>query len=190
MPKDVKAIQQDAKTVADDLILAKEAALAILNPEDHGYVRLFIETRFNQMINRLNFLAGRSEMQSRASSSVLSPIVQKKEEEAASEMAEDPQAERKRLFLEKVGRMESNIFTLSNEEVTETLVTDDDRLVVRALAKRAALEDYRTADLTHDFFEKIRNGLQEQEKQAENKDATESKLVVANTGDEDDDLVK
>jgi hypothetical protein len=89
----------------------------------------------------------------------------------------DPDAEEKANFLAKVDKLYAEFDTLAPEGILNAFTIPEDQMVVRAVAKRAGLDDYEEATINLDFLDKISRSMKK--KAAEEKDLARVETELA-----------
>lgn len=174
--------QEALKEAVTILVDAKENVLEVLNEKDHGLTVITVQSGLDKLINKLSFLSGMAQEAPRDASARFEPVTEFMGEsilrasEVTKEELNPKDLERKR-FVERVDNLESSIETMTTEKVLDSHTTPEDQNVLRGVAKRAGLEDYRDGDINEAFVEKIRRGLVEQRDYKQAKTQTEKRIA-------------
>lgn len=148
------------------LVDAKQETLLLLFHPDHGMLIISIQTKFDQMINQLKFLAGdvtntpalpnAEKMFPPVTNFMGEPLV--KPDVVTTEDL-DPKAVERKLYAERVLKFQEAINTMEDKAILEAYASPMDQLVIRGAAKKAGVEDYETSLVNSDFLNQIRTGL-------------------------------
>jgi hypothetical protein len=151
---------------ADLLEDARNQVLELLS--DRPNLTLQVKTSMNLLINRLRTLGGTKKLASETKqfepvTSVMGVPVSRAplEKNIAIEEMTPAELERKN-FIDKVNKLQANIFTLTNEQILDAYKVEP--LVLRGVARRAGLDHFKTAEINGTFLDEIREGLRAQEK--------------------------
>lgn len=147
------------KLVAKVLADARAEIKSILTGED-DMVILPMDSGLERLVNRALFLGG-IYADPAAAKVEFPPIVIEGVAVTKPVTEEDlePEDEAKGKFLKKVDELEKQFPALESEKILESYVVKEDIMAIRGVAKRAQLEDFRTAEINLEFLERIRQGL-------------------------------
>ncbi len=161
------------------LTAAKDNVLGLL--KDNGHLLVTVEHGLNRIINQLNFLVGRQQEVIEDARTQFAPITHFMGEELnrpveiKTEELSPKEAQRK-IFLEKVDRLQNSIGELDNEAILDAYTQVNDTNVIRGVAKRAGLENYAKGEINHQFLDDIRLGLKAQSDKTDLKLKTENEI--------------
>lgn len=164
----------------DILKQAKIDVLAVLDDKLHGTVGITVGVGLDNLINRLSHLTGMLDNYSMQIQTDFPPITEfmgEKLEFAKDIKAEDlsPKELEKKRFNEKIDRLEAALPNMSNDLIIE----DQETLVIRGLAKRAGLENFRNGEVDHQFINDIRAQLTSESYQESRKKEQEAAINKA-----------
>lgn len=154
---DMQNLKEVAKVLAD-----AKAEIALLIPVDQDMLRLQFLSPLERLVNRASFLGG--EIVNSTEKVEYPPITEFMGEKIermvpVKEEDLDPDQEAKDKFLAKIDTLQKDLGGLETKKILESYVTKEDRLVLRGLAKRANVEDYKDAEINVSFIEAIRQGF-------------------------------
>lgn len=192
--------QQEKFAAAADAISSCRDEVKVLI-EGEGHASITVNTGLTVLVDRMNFLAGRKQGIGNVAhaSTQLQPITEFmgddiKKAPAVRQEELSPEEERRQQFLAKVEKTEETLKDRDNKDILESLVTDEDKLVIRAVAKRAGVEDYKDAEINDDFLDFVRKAMDDQEEGKEHVKQTEVQIAGAQAdfkeADEDEDPSK
>lgn len=148
-------------------------------PQLQGVTKITIETGLTRMINQLSFMAGQSII-SKVNTNFepvtnfmgtkvnVTPVV-------TPEIL-TPTEDEKKKFVGKVLDLERELPLLTNEQVRERYSGPGDDKIVRGVAKRAGMEDFRDAIINDEYLDDVRDALKEKNSQAEKVKSTNAKI--------------
>lgn len=143
------------------LVDAKSEVMALL--DKNNLTAISIEHGLDRLINKLKFLDGQS-LDSGRVQTVFGPITEFMGEKinypvkiAEEEIVPEPTAVE--LFVKKVDEFQEQLPILDSAKVIDSYKTKEDLKVIRGAAKRAGLEDFKTAEITVDYVDQIKAGL-------------------------------
>lgn len=129
---------------------------------DYPMVALGVLTKLTQCINTLSFVGNLavSPMEKVELPPITSfmgePLTQVEE---VTEETLTPQEIDRNNLIAKIDVLESTLDTATNDQILETYRLDSN--VIRGLAKRAGLEDFRTAEITEPYVQLVRESIAE-----------------------------
>lgn len=152
---------ENVKQVTKVLTDAKAEILELL-PDENDMIRLGLVSGLDRLINRMLFFTGDTLVgETKASfppiTEFMGEPIHKMEQVAEADL--DPEHEAKDKFLKKVDDLEINFPGLDSKKILESYKTKEDVMAIRGVAKRAGIEDFKTAKITVEFLEQIRQGL-------------------------------
>lgn len=174
MPVTVTIKPKDALVDASHILVnAKEQVLDMLSDNLYGHLKIGIRADLDRLINRLNFLTGRQQETAVDARSHFPPITHfmgEKIEKPKVVKIEDmtPKDAEKKIFLDKVDALEKMFPTLPNQKILDAYSQTNDTNVIRGVAKRAGIENYRRGEINEKFLEDIRTGMAAQIEKKEN----------------------
>lgn len=153
---------------------AKEQSEKLLADQSQNSLQLAVTFDLNKLINRLSYMSGTPIAHNQREVMDFPPVTNFMGEEivraeAITEEVLQPKEDAKKIYLAKVESLEGVFHELSNEDILHMYTTPEDVMVLRGVAKRAGVEDYKEKELTLEFVEEIRTGLaaKSQNKQTE-----------------------
>lgn len=149
--------QEQLKSLSDLLISTRETAKELLSHPDNQVILASVQSSFNKLLNRVNFLAGITHSAHMADVQ-FEPIVIDGEAEAIAPAIPAAEADRE-AFVTKVKELYAQFETLSPEGLLNDFRSTDDQLVLRGVAKLAGIEEYEEAELTEEFIESIQAAI-------------------------------
>lgn len=154
---------ENVRKAVEALTKSKTEVLALLAKDNVGeIVSIGISTKFDQMINSLSFITGDFNPGTpNFSFEPITTFMGEKLETPVVVVAEqlEPTKDDTTAYVEKVDALQKNFPALENNKILESYVTLTDVLVLRGVAKRAGLEDFREAEINSIYIDKIREGL-------------------------------
>jgi hypothetical protein len=81
---------------------------------------------------------------------------------------------------DKVLKFEESFAERTNDEVLGAIITTDDTLIIRGLAKKAGLEDFQDAPIDEDFVVRIREGIAGKQQQQQGDAIADKATLLAN----------
>lgn len=153
---------ENIETAIKLLVDTKEELSELLGDENHLLMVNFI-SNFDRMIGRLDFISSRSSMTPLGQVD-FPPITNFMGEELNVTKKVDveelePDDSDRAKFAQKVSDLQKNLPAISNEKILESYVVKEDQLVIRGVAKRAGLPNYKEAEINGTFLDEIRQGL-------------------------------
>lgn len=156
------ALEQAASIISD----AREALKSLLETE-HNILFVGMNARLTQMQNQLAFASG-SDLVSAAPAKFepVTDFMGEKIERAKKIEASDlsPKEMEKKLLQDKINSLQKELPNLTNEQILESYMND--QIVIRGIAKRAGLDNYRDSEINSTFLDEIRTGFNQQAKDA------------------------
>lgn len=181
--KNFHVMENPFVNVSKILLDAKQQINETLNDNDHGTTLITLRSSLDRMINQVNFLSGQS-IHNPSNYMIFEPVTTfmgkdlgKKEPIQMSDLS--PQELVRKQFVAKVDQLQAQLQagTANNEAVLDAYSNDQN--VVRGVAKRAGLEDYRTAAINDEYLNQIKEGLKAQQDNDKAKDIAEINLKQA-----------
>lgn len=182
----LNSIQQAAKLLDD----TRQVVLELL--EDKPMIKNFINNNFNIMLGRLAAVSGGKLAGIIKKKAPLEPvtvfmgeIINRKKPLEVKDLTPD-EAEKANIR-EKADKLQNNFLNLTNEKILEAWTTDP--IVLRLIAKRVGVEDFREAEINDQYITNIRNAMKEQDAVLESKEDFEAGLNKSTPEDDfDEDL--
>lgn len=155
------AIEQVISLLRD----AREQSEKLLTNNSQNALQLAITFDLNKLINRLSFMSGTPIAHNQREVMDFPPVTNFMGEEIVraeviTEEVLEPHEDAKKIYVDKVDALEQTLPTMSNEDILNAYTTVENVAVLRGVAKRASVEDYKEKELTVEFVEEIRSGLQ------------------------------
>lgn len=145
-------------------LLIKQAPKALA---DVATFALTAEAQLTRLHSQLQFLVGGSDRVTvvPSASTKLEPItefmgVPINRAKPVTQSQLTPKEQEKALLQEKADRLEESIHTLENENILDSY--KNDVLPIRLVAKRAGLEDFKTAEINGTYLDEIRSAMKSQ----------------------------
>ena len=136
--------------------------------KDNDVLKIRVKSQLELLINQFNFITGHRSAEAPRTifpeqTEFMGAPLNTPEQVKAEDLT--PKELERKMFAEKVDRLEAAIKagTLSNEAIIEANPNPSDKLVIRGVAKRAGLENYRDGEVNLQFLEDIREGFKSQE---------------------------
>ncbi len=168
------------------LIGCKEEALILLAEAENGPISIKVNTTLTNLANNISFISGMG-ISVTGTTAVLEPVTRFMGEDIKAPVpikAEElsPKELEIKLFIGKIEVLEEYIkeSDASPAAILEAYPLDSDKLVLRGVAKRAGLENYKTGVVDEQFVEDIRSALLANDDEAAKKNAAEIKLSGEN----------
>lgn len=147
---------------ASDLLKEAGDQIEALIGEEHPMIALGISAALRPLIARLGHLGG-GQVQNLNKPIESTPVTNlfgqkiKGPKLVEPEEIVDPKELERKLFAAKVDRLQEGIFLNDNAAILDSYKGEQG--VVRGVAKRAGLEDFKDATITGEYLDKIREGL-------------------------------
>jgi hypothetical protein len=166
---------------------AFEEIQEILHAPEHNGVLIQTQAAIESIKRRLDHLAGYS------TTSVMPvnehpPITNFMGDEIGESKLVDiadltPGNDDKEIFRTRVETLYRQFDTISPDGILNAHTTAEDQLVLRGVAKRAGLDDFKDAPLNYDFVERINSSIKKQAEAVvqKNKEAAETEIQERNT---------
>jgi hypothetical protein len=157
---------------------AKEDVNQALAENVHELTKISISHTLTREINKLNFLSGANPIDN-STQQEFPPVtefmgepINRLKEVVALDLI--PTLTEKELFLSKVDALQATI----RDRQPETLITDfsNEPNVLRAIAKKAGLEDFKDGLINIDFIQRIKAGLDANDTRAKEEDEINQQL--------------
>lgn len=180
---------QQAFTEALSVLTAARAEIIEILAEDGSTATISLKTGLDRMVNQLNFLTG-NKLQTQVIKEEFKPVTDFMGSPIVRKLPVDeanlsPKELERQQFIQKVNDLEASIDDRENKDILDSFSSAEDQLVIRGVAKRAGLDDYKTAEINADYLDMIREGLEENADAATAKANDEKKLTVGNKDDDD-----
>lgn len=154
---------------------AKENLSRLLADPLYNGNLLEINANFKRIENRLQFMGGiltDKKADPTGSKKTLTSFMGKKlsgakEDAKAMRASISPSDEKKRIYLEKVGKLYQDISNYPPQSILTNYRRSEDIMVLRGVAKRAGVEDFETRELTIQFVQDIITAIQKKEEEGE-----------------------
>lgn len=160
-----------AKPVQESLSLltkTQQDINSLLKGVDMGANLLSINAKFSEIKARLEFMGAVAEPESvkQNTDEMFPPITNFMGEKIlltkTSSADLNPGKNEKDVFLKKVEKLYDTLPAYSSEQLLKSYVTASDLLILRGVAKKAGVPDYKESPLTIQFIEKIKAAVAEQ----------------------------
>lgn len=163
------------------LQVAKEEALEDLT----GLTRITVQTSLDRLINQLTFLSGKqasgnttvSHTQFKPVTNFMGSEIKRAEKVKPSDLKPEPSEKEK--FVNKVKELEGNILSLTNDQVKERYSRPEDANIIRGVAKRAGLENFKDGVIDDLFLDDIRSAITSNQEEAANVSKANAKIKEA-----------
>lgn len=177
-----KPIQQAVQLVTD----CQQQLKKLLSGPEHNRNLLEINSHFERIKSRLIFMGGKLEPNETNAPKQFPPITNymgkpiKKETEVTSADL-NPTEDDKRKHFARVEKLYKEIGNISPTIILNSYTIATDQAVLRHVARKAGIKDWKEAELTTEFIETIQFAVEEKKeldaKQAEIEEATKNKVV-------------
>lgn len=156
--------------------------------QDKQHLLIFFNSKFDLMINRCSVLNGTGQPKTAEMATKFNPVKHflgreikpiKKVKNLEKELT--PKQEEVNKFKGQVTALQTSFGKMTNDEILTKY--KNNQLVIRGVASRAGIDDFKTAAIDSEFLDLIRNGLGEQA-EFKKQQGRDDKLV-AETDDEE-----
>ena len=150
------------KPIQDSLLLVKQTQMELnknLAEPQYNTNLLELNSLFQRIISRLVFMGGILEPENAEKKTKLGPITRfmgkeiKQDKVTAADL--DPNEAVKKQYLQKVDKLYEQISFIQPSIILNSYTIDEDILVLRGVAKRAGIENYKDRELNIQFVEEI-----------------------------------
>jgi hypothetical protein len=156
----LKIMANNALVQAAGLLSDVKEALRPLLEKEHNMFFIGFDARLGQMINQLNFASGGTLLDPNPVR--FEPVTNFMGEEL--KMAKEikmtdlsPKELERKLFNEKVNALQKELPNLTNDQILESYINEP--IVIRGLARRAELDNYRDGEVNSTFLDQIRTAF-------------------------------
>jgi len=161
----------------------KDQSLTLLAEANSGPLSIKVSTTLTNLANNISFIAGMGISSNSSLSGNLEPVTRfmgediKRPEVIKTEDLTPKELEIK-LFLEKVEKLSDYIkeTDATPASIIEAYSMDSDKLVIRGVAKKAGLENYKTGNIDEQFIADIRSAFLANDEEAAKVKAAQIKL--------------
>ncbi len=150
--------QEQLKALSDLLISTRDQAKTILNHPDNQIILAGVQSSFNKLLNKVNFLAGITHS-AHLSNEQFEPIVIGDNLASPLQPAMATAEADRDAYVSRVKALHAQFETLSPQGLLNDYRSNDDLLVLRGVAKLAGVEDYEDAEITEEFIETIQAAI-------------------------------
>lgn len=176
------------KKVIDLLLKGKAEVNQLLKDAEHGMTLLGFNADIDRIVNRLAFLSGH-EVQS-ATTEEFPPVTNFMGEEikvVKDLKPEDlqPGQEERQQFVNKVEKLYAEFDTLHPEAILNNYTLEEDKLIIRGVAKRAGIEDYEDRAINLSFIEEIAKAIKDKAAGNEQQERIDEELRKGGSGKTD-----
>lgn len=184
--------KQKAIQVAEKIDTARtEIAELVSNDPNLNNIHMRVDKHLQLLSNQVKAIIGVSPENTTSATVEFAPLVKLDGEDITGEIPTDVNdsdlniKENEIIVLkEKVLRFEESLSQRTDDEVLAAVITTDDILVIRGLAKKANVNEYDTAEIDLAFVQAIREGLaQLQDASKSDRAALVAKIKSADTVD-------
>jgi hypothetical protein len=146
---------------------ARDEVLHILGDQEHGMTVISIRSKMDQLINNLNFLSGTTATTPINAVDQFKPVTSFMGEPIETPKLIEPeqltpQASERNLFLERVIELETQFPNMPNDKILDKYSIPEYQNVLRGVAKRAGLENYKGGIIDNQFIDDIRAAMDSQ----------------------------
>lgn len=184
--------KQKAIQVADKIDTARtEIAELVSNDPNLNNIHMRVDKHLQLLSNQVKAIIGVSPENTTSGTVEFAPLSKIDGEELTGDIPADVKDSDLTinnsdvaLLKEKVLRFEESLHERTDDEVLAAVITTDDILVIRGLAKKANVNEFDTAEINHSFVQAIREGLAQLEEASKaDRAALVAKIKLADTVD-------
>lgn len=158
--------------------------------EDNGFgmLALTAKTKLEQVINMINHTLGGGASLRPVASMEFPPVTNFMGEElkTAKPVVQEelsPAEARKKQFIEDVDALESTFSDREDKDILAAFSLKEQQVVLRGLAKRYELENFKSAKIDAAFLQQIRDAMEKKALADKHTETEENKLVIAKDED-------